>query len=190
VFTIRLVQWLGWVFETQERKKWKDMISPFVYYLKLGKERNKDLIVGTCQPEDVCQPTNIVNGRPSNTTGSAKARNSFLGPTWLIRCSPPAYSPMSKLGIYYPRKKERKTANLPQVQWLSWVCATKKQRKIFFGCYATTQLALQLHQERSQVVCSNLVGKPGSARPEGTSAIDLELKGIRTHMWTNKIEIE
>jgi len=26
---------------------------------------------------------------------------------------------------------------------------------VFFGCYAATQLALQLHQERTQVVCSN-----------------------------------
>jgi len=26
---------------------------------------------------------------------------------------------------------------------------------VFFGCFVTTQLARQLHQERTQVVCSN-----------------------------------
>jgi len=27
-----------------------------------------------------------------------------------------------------------------------------------------------------------VIGKPGSARPEGTPAMDLELQGIRTHL--------
>jgi len=33
-------------------------------------------------------------------------------------------------------------------------------------------------------------GKPGSARHEDTPAIDLALKGIRTHMQTDKREME
>jgi len=37
------------------------------------------------------------------------------------------------------------------------------------------------------VVCG---GKCGSARLEGTPAMDLELKGIRTHMYTDKRDIE
>jgi len=32
--------------------------------------------------------------------------------------------------------------------------------------------------------------KEKSTRPEGTPAMDLELKGIRTHMYTNNIKIE
>jgi len=57
----------------------------------------------------------------------------------------------------------------------------------FLGCFAATQLARQLQQERKQVVCSNIkwyavIGKPGSARPEGTPAMDLGLEGKCTHM--------
>ena len=35
---------------------------------------------------------------------------------------------------------------------------------VFFGCYAATQLALQLHQEHTQVVCSNGVARKRPAR--------------------------
>jgi len=53
---------------------------------------------------------------------------------------------------------------------------------VFFGCYAATQLALQLHQERTQVVCSNREARKRPASLEGTPAMDIEIKGIRTHM--------
>ena len=35
---------------------------------------------------------------------------------------------------------------------------------LFFCCYAATQLALQLQQERTQVVCSNRVARKRPAR--------------------------
>jgi len=67
----------------------------------------------------------------------------------------------------------------------SWQQITDQniKRQIFcVCCYADTQLALQVQQEHTQVVCSD--GKPGSARPEGTTAMELghEGPGIRTHM--------
>jgi len=49
----------------------------------------------------------------------------------------------------------------------------------FCCCYVSTQLALQLHQERTQVVCSNI--EAGGARSEGTPAMGLGLEGIRAH---------
>ena len=48
-----------------------------------------------------------------------------------------------------------------------------------FLCFAATQLARQLHQERLQVVYRNRVARKRTAR---TPAMDLKLKGIRTHM--------
>jgi len=48
------------------------------------------------------------------------------------------------------------------------------------GFFVTTQLARQLQQEHTRWYA--VIGKPGSARLEGTPAMDLELKGIRTHM--------
>jgi len=55
-------------------------------------------------------------------------------------------------------------------------------RFYYCTCHAATQLALQVQQERTQVVCTNRDSKPGSARPEGTPAMDLGLAGIRTHV--------
>ena len=60
----------------------------------------------------------------------------------------------------------------------------------FFCCYAATQLALQVQQERTHVVCSN---REPSARPEGTPAMNLELelgKGPCQHKsvnWKQKV---
>jgi len=39
----------------------------------------------------------------------------------------------------------------------------------FFGCYAATQQARQVHQERTQVVCSN---KEAQKRLNGTPEMD------------------
>jgi len=54
-------------------------------------------------------------------------------------------------------------------------------------CVVAPQLARQLHQEHTRW-CA-VIGKPRSPRLEGTPAMDLELKGIRTHMETDKREI-
>jgi len=42
-----------------------------------------------------------------------------------------------------------------------------------FCCYAATQLALQLRQERSQVVCSNKEARKRLTDSNGTPAMDL-----------------
>ena len=61
--------------------------------------------MGICQPEDACQPTNIVNcfypleGEPSKRLATVRDR--------LVGCSPPpaALSPVIKLG-YMPANKK------------------------------------------------------------------------------------
>ena len=68
-------------------------------------------------------------------------------------------------------------------RWPSRVSSSWEWDIFFFG-YATTQLALILYQERTQVVCRwcAVMGWSGSARLEGTPAMDFKLDGICTHM--------
>jgi len=44
---------------------------------------------------------------------------------------------------------------------------------ILFKCFAATQLALQLHQEQAQVVCSHKEACKRLTESNGTPAIDL-----------------
>jgi len=54
---------------------------------------------------------------------------------------------------------------------------------LFFVYFAATQPARQLHQEQLQVVCSNRAAQKRLARGPRTPAMDLEFRGIRTHMY-------
>jgi len=56
----------------------------------------------------------------------------------------------------------------------------------FLVCYAATQLAIQLHQERIQVVRSNRVVLKRPAESNGTPAMDLGFEDIRKRKYTNK----
>jgi len=49
-----------------------------------------------------------------------------------------------------------------------------------FCFFAATQLAF--NYSRNAHRWCGVIGKPGSARLEGTPAMDLELKGVRTYM--------
>jgi len=56
----------------------------------------------------------------------------------------------------------------------------------FLVCYAATQLATPLPQERIQVVSSNKVARKRSAESNGTPAMDLGFEGISKRKHTNK----
>ena len=62
----------------------------------------------------------------------------------------------------------------------------------FWGlvCYATTQLAIQLQQERIQVVRSNRDARKCPTESNGTLAVDFEFENIRIRRYTNKKRIE
>jgi hypothetical protein len=53
-------------------------------------------------------------------------------------------------------------------------------------CYADTQLAIQLHQERIQVVRSNWLARNRPAELNGTPAMDLGFENICKRKHTNK----
>jgi len=53
-------------------------------------------------------------------------------------------------------------------------------------CHAATQLAIQLHQERIQVVRSNRVARKRSAESNSTPTMDLGFEDIRKRKHTNK----
>jgi len=57
---------------------------------------------------------------------------------------------------------------------------------VFFGCYTATQHALQVQQERAQVVCSNKEAR----KLEGTLAMDHGLNGKHIVLYSNKRETE
>ena len=56
-------------------------------------------------------------------------------------------------------------------------------------CHAATQLAIQLHQERIQVVRSNRVARKRPAESNGTPAMELGFEDIRKRKHTNKKRI-
>ena len=47
-------------------------------------------------------------GKKVSKLGRLWIWDSFLGPTWSIEFSPPAFSPVIRLGLRDPRKKERR----------------------------------------------------------------------------------
>jgi len=57
-------------------------------------------------------------------------------------------------------------------------------------CYAATQLTIQLHQERIQVVRSNREAQKRPAELNGTPAMDLGFEDTRKRRYTNKQGIE
>jgi len=59
----------------------------------------------------------------------------------------------------------------------------------FLICYAATQLAIQVQQERIQFFRSNRVARKRPAESNGTPAIDFGLEDLRKRRYTNKKEI-
>ena len=56
----------------------------------------------------------------------------------------------------------------------------------FLVCYATTHLAIQLPQERIQVVRSTMIARKRPAESNGSPAMDLGFEDIRKRKYTNK----
>jgi len=59
----------------------------------------------------------------------------------------------------------------------------------FLVCYATTQLAIQVHQERIQVMRSNKEAWKRPTESNGTSTMDIGFEDIHIRRYTNKRKI-
>jgi len=57
----------------------------------------------------------------------------------------------------------------------------KPSWNLFFSCYAAKRLALQLHQERSQVMCGNEEARKCLTDSNGTPAVDIGLGTDHVH---------
>ena len=85
----------------------------------------------------------------------SSVRDSFLGPKWLIRCSPSAKIPLSpviRLGLRNPRKKERKSQSMLRV----------------YGCEFCSISLLSVYMcVRMPRVCSCSICESGSEKGSG-----------------------
>jgi len=78
------------------------------------------------------------------------------------------------------------TFNSSLVPMIEGLCSSDpwkfEQFLLFFGCYVATQLACQLHQERTQVVCSNKEARKRLARRHSSN-------GLWTHECCSEVDV-